>query len=69
MVKFHKTDLTRPPRGAVRPRLTKALETLTQEGRRPRPIVTVTELCRLADVSRGPVCSDAPCRRHESGFA
>jgi len=28
------------------------LETLTQETRRSRPGVTVTELCRLADVSR-----------------
>jgi AcrR family transcriptional regulator len=33
-------------------RLTQALETLTQESPRSRAIVTVAELCRLANVSR-----------------
>ena len=35
-----------------RARLTKALETLTQESPPPKPSITVAELCRLTGVSR-----------------
>ena|ERR1700676_5348894 len=52
MAEIRMPDLTGSGRGAARVRLTKALEILTRAPRRSRPIVTVTELCRLADVSR-----------------
>jgi hypothetical protein len=39
-------------RGVAQARLTKALETLTQRDHGATGTVTVTELCRLADVSR-----------------
>lgn len=72
MVKIRTADRTMSQaRGAVRLRLTKALETLTQESRRSRPIVKVTELCRLADVSRNALYRYHPAilaaiRKHQS---
>jgi hypothetical protein len=44
---------TRPShRGVAQARLTKALETLTRQDHGATGTLTVTELCRLADVSR-----------------
>ncbi len=73
MVKIRGSDRTKT-RGAVRLRLMKALETLTQEGQRSRSIVTVTELCRLADVSRNALYRYYPAilasiRKHQSTHA
>jgi len=42
----------RPSRRGAAPRLTAALETLTQQDARSAATVTVSELCRVADVSR-----------------
>jgi len=56
MVKTHRSERTtrRPSRGTAKARLTKALETLTlsyRDNNTPQG-ATVTELCRLAEVSR-----------------
>lgn len=53
LAKHRHRKATRPSRrGAAQALLTKALETLTRQERGATGTVTVTELCRLADVSR-----------------
>jgi AcrR family transcriptional regulator len=70
MAKIPKSDRTRA-RGAVRLRLTKALEAMTQEAGPSRPIGTIAQLCRLADVSRNALYRYHPeilaaVRKHQS---
>jgi hypothetical protein len=53
LAKHPRRKATRPShRRVAQARLTKALETLTRQDHGAPGIVTVTELCRLADVSR-----------------